>query len=333
MYSHSKKLLTIAIPSYNAQEWLKNCIETILSSNRIDEIEILIIDDGSTDSTLEIALGYENLYSKSVKAIHQSNGGWGSAVKTAISEASGKYFKVVDADDWVNVEGLNSLLNLTELLEIDIIASAFVEHSGEEVTRNHLFDKKIVDKTLSFKEYLRSKGGTPNLPLASLTYKTSMIMGKQHLISDRYYADIEFNLNLVFFAKNIYFSNVHVYCYWRGRDGQSTSIDGYKKNKQNYLNLCLRMSKYYMTIPDHEYKFAYKKECIRYIGFLYELYLSPVYTTDFRKSTEELTTFENELKSTSQDIYRKSLLCIRRRKPHIFFFRILKLNIYKLKKH
>ena len=89
------KILSVAIPCYNSESYMRKCIDSLLPGG--DDIELLIIDDGSTkDHTLEIARSYEALYPGIVRVIHQNNKGHGGAVNTGISEASGVYFKVVD---------------------------------------------------------------------------------------------------------------------------------------------------------------------------------------------------------------------------------------------
>ena len=94
------KLLSIAIPCYNSQDYMENCIESLLVGG--EEVEILVIDDGSSDRTAEIADAYARKYPTIVKVIHQENGGHGEAVNSGIRNATGLYFKVVDSDDWVN---------------------------------------------------------------------------------------------------------------------------------------------------------------------------------------------------------------------------------------
>ena len=93
------KLLSIAIPSYNSEGYLANCIESLLPGG--EDVEILIINDGSTDATAAIADEYAAKYPTIVKAVHKENGGHGSAVNMGIDKATGLYFKVVDSDDWV----------------------------------------------------------------------------------------------------------------------------------------------------------------------------------------------------------------------------------------
>lgn len=93
------KLLTITIPCYNSAAYMRNCIESLLPGG--DEVEIIIVNDGSKDETKEIADEYAAKYPSIVKAIHKENGGHGSAVNAGIEHATGLYFKVVDSDDWV----------------------------------------------------------------------------------------------------------------------------------------------------------------------------------------------------------------------------------------
>ena len=103
------KLLSIAIPCYNSEAYMENCIKSLLPGG--DEVEILVIDDGSKDRTAEIADEYQEKYPGIVRAIHQPNLGHGGAVNTGIHNAQGLYFKVVDSDDWVNEYAYGEILD------------------------------------------------------------------------------------------------------------------------------------------------------------------------------------------------------------------------------
>ena len=102
------KLLTIAVPCYNSQEYMHYCLQTLLSGG--EEVEILIINDGSKDNTARIADQYAAAYPTIIRAIHQENKGHGGAVNTGMANATGKYFKVVDSDDWVDVRAYLKIL-------------------------------------------------------------------------------------------------------------------------------------------------------------------------------------------------------------------------------
>ena len=109
------KILSVAIPCYNSEAYMRKCIESLLPGG--EDIEILIVDDGSKkDNTAAIADSYQEKYPTIVKAIHQENGGHGEAVNTGIANASGVYFKVVDSDDWVDSDVLLKIIGLLKEL-------------------------------------------------------------------------------------------------------------------------------------------------------------------------------------------------------------------------
>ena len=123
------KLLSIAIPCYNSEAYMEKCIESLLTGG--EDVEILVVDDGSKDRTAEIADAYAEKYPTIVRAIHQENGGHGEAVNAGIRNATGLYFKVVDSDDWVNEEAYSKILKtLEELIRgpqtVDLLISNFV---------------------------------------------------------------------------------------------------------------------------------------------------------------------------------------------------------------
>ena len=124
------KILSIAIPCYNSAAYMRRCIDSLLPGG--EDVEILIVDDGSTkDNTAEIADEYEKKLSGIVKAIHQENGGHGEAVNAGLRNATGVYYKVVDSDDWVDVDVyLDIIKTLKELVAgpqtVDMFISNFV---------------------------------------------------------------------------------------------------------------------------------------------------------------------------------------------------------------
>lgn len=107
------KILSVAVPCYNSQEYMRKCVDSLLKGG--EDVEILIVDDGSKDDTLKIARDYEEKYPTIVKAIHQENKGHGGAVNTGLAHATGLYFKVVDSDDWLNEEALKKALEVLKL--------------------------------------------------------------------------------------------------------------------------------------------------------------------------------------------------------------------------
>ena len=103
------KLLTVAIPCYNSQDYMEHAIETVIVGG--EDVELLLIDDGSTDLTARIADSYAEKYPDMIRAIHQENAGHGGAVNTGIREATGLYFKVLDSDDWFDRQSFLQVLD------------------------------------------------------------------------------------------------------------------------------------------------------------------------------------------------------------------------------
>ena len=104
------KYISFAIPCYNSQDYMAHAIESILPGG--EDVEIIIVNDGSKDRTSEIAHDYMEKYPTIVKVVDKENGGHGDAVNSGLTYATGKYFKVVDSDDWVDEDALHKILEV-----------------------------------------------------------------------------------------------------------------------------------------------------------------------------------------------------------------------------
>ena len=118
------KYISFVVPCYNSEEYMEKCIESLLIGK--DDVEIIIIDDGSSDNTGKIADRYQKKYPKIVKAIHQENGGHGAGINTGLKHATGKYFKVVDSDDWLDAKAYKKLLKEVKEIDADLIVCNYV---------------------------------------------------------------------------------------------------------------------------------------------------------------------------------------------------------------
>ena len=123
------EIIDDSIPCYNSQDYMEKSICSALTGG--DRVEIIIVDDGSSDNTLQIAKKYEEKFPNIVRVIHQENGGHGEAVNTGIKNATGLYFKVVDSDDCLGRKALEKVLNLLEEMVakdagLDMLVSNFM---------------------------------------------------------------------------------------------------------------------------------------------------------------------------------------------------------------
>ena len=125
MQSSKAKLLTVAVPAYNAEWCLEKCLSSFVTSPASDSLEVIVVNDGSTDNTRAIALKNAEKYPQVIKLLDKENGGHGSTINAAIRQATGKYFKVVDADDWIITENLARFVDILSNTEADAIITHF----------------------------------------------------------------------------------------------------------------------------------------------------------------------------------------------------------------
>lgn len=223
------KLLSVAIPCYNSESYMRHCIESLLPGG--DEVEILIVDDGSTkDRTAEIADEYERNYPGICRAIHQENGGHGEAVNTGLRNASGIYFKVVDSDDWVDESAYMEILNTLRRFvygekTLDMLVSNFVyEKQGSDRKkvmnyRTALPENQLIDwddvKVFILGQYIL---------MHSVIYRTELLRQcGLELPKHTFYVDNIFVYQPLPHVKTLYYLNVNFYRYFIGRDDQSVN--------------------------------------------------------------------------------------------------------------
>ena len=115
------KILSVAVPSYNVEQYMNKCLDSFSDKRLQDGLEVLIVNDGSTDRTKEIAESYVERFPLIFKLINKENGGHGSAVNAGIANATGKYFRIVDGDDWVDTDNLVQLLQLLADTNTDLV--------------------------------------------------------------------------------------------------------------------------------------------------------------------------------------------------------------------
>lgn len=224
------KLLSVAVPCYNSQEYMKNCIDSLLEGQ--DLVEIIIVDDGSKDNTAAIADEYAAKYPDIVKAVHQENGGHGEAVNTGLRNATGLYFKVVDSDDWVNKEAYLAILDkLREITSgpqtLDMMISNFVyEKQGAKRKKVMRYKSYMPEnKIFTWKEMGRMPVGKYIL-MHSVIYRTGLLRDcGLELPKHTFYVDNLFVYQPLPHVQTMYYMDVNFYRYFIGREDQSVHED------------------------------------------------------------------------------------------------------------
>ena len=130
-YNKNGKLLTVSIAAYNVEAYLTETLESLAVPEILDELEVLVIDDGSTDSTGEIARKYAEKYPGTFHLISKENGGYGSTINRGLTEASGRYFKQLDGDDSFS-EDLADFIRLLRERSEDLIITRVIRRSEKD---------------------------------------------------------------------------------------------------------------------------------------------------------------------------------------------------------
>lgn len=222
------KLLTITVPCYNSAAYMERCVESLLTGG--EDVEILIVDDGSTDDTAQIADSYAERYPAIVRAIHKPNGGHGSAVNTGIDHASGIFFKVVDSDDWVKESSYKEILStLHELVEkgvqIDMFLANYVyEKQGEKHKKVVSFRHALPKNEVFTWDEVRHFNKTQYILMHSIIYRTRLLRDcGLRLPEHTFYVDNIFAFQPLPYVKKMYYLDTNFYRYFIGRDDQSVN--------------------------------------------------------------------------------------------------------------
>lgn len=260
-------IVTIAIPSYNAEKFLNKCIPSLLKSEYAYLTEILIINDGSKDATATIGKMYEELTTVNgksiVKLIDKENGGHGSGINKGIELARGKYFKVVDADDWVDEDQYNELLKRLINEDADLILTDYCEaRSFEDKLHKVEYYKNLNPGTVyHLDDICTGSYGFPEWgpTLPTSTYKTECLRKADFkLLEKTFYVDMTYNAYSIIYIDTVKRYDLNVYRYYIGNAGQSVSEEGMKRNYKHHENVILELMKIVtnddrLSVPKREY--------------------------------------------------------------------------------
>ena len=222
------KYITFAIPCYNSEAYMEKAINSILPAG--DDVEILIVNDGSTDKTKKIGKHYAEKFPSIVKVINKENGGHGDAVNSGLSHAFGKYFKVVDSDDWVDEDALIKLLDVIkgfvrEGSEVDMIVSNYVYEKAGMEHKKIIHYRNVLPQNEIFRwDDIGSFHLDQYILMHSVMYRTEMLkLCQLKLPKHTFYVDNIYVYYPLPHVRLLYYLDVDFYRYFIGRDDQSVN--------------------------------------------------------------------------------------------------------------
>ena len=239
------KLLTVSVAGYNVEKYIRQNLDSITASAYIDRIEIFVVDDGGTDGTAQIVKEYEKQFPDSIKLVHKENGGYGTTVNWSADHASGRYFKLLDGDDWFDTKGLDEFLGFIEKTDADMYLSE-VQRVVDGVEQNSKKKFAEYDRQVLPVEQVSDQ---LDFGMWAVLFRTEVLKKTLRKLPEHsLYTDVLYHTYPLPAVRTVGFYSGYVYCYRLGRDEQSVSKVSRNKHYLEYQNIIETIKKYFYEV-------------------------------------------------------------------------------------
>ena len=319
-----EKTLSIIIAAYNVEKYLEKAITTcILSEEYRKDYEIIVVNDGSSDSTEEICLKMKEKYPDVLKIINKTNGGYGSVINVGIEKAEGKYFKILDGDDWVKTENLILLIESLKLTSADMVLTDFdyVDDRDGNVRRQS-FRNNIKPKEEVPLEGIKVDSKNDGFSMHAIFFKTGLLKDNNIKIREKcFYTDTEYILYAISFVNKVIYYDLCIYQYRIGLQGQSVSLEGIKKHINDMENVIKDLNTYFAPNKKTKNEYFINTQLAKlYKTYIGSLLLFPV-STKIKKQIKE---FDIQIRKKCFNRYElmenRKILLLRMSKYHLYRF-------------
>jgi glycosyltransferase involved in cell wall biosynthesis len=327
-------ILTIAVPTFNMDRWLDKNLRTYCSDALKYRLEVIVLNNASEDNSKEIAESYCKEYPETFVLIDRESRGYGSSINAAISVARGKYFRIVDADDWVDTDELEHLLSALDSYDVDVVVNDYRIVNMQTGAEKSV---KASDQGIEYNKVFRDlRACTLFLPsIHSTVYNIAILRESGFQMQDKmYFVDEEYVILPFLNVKNNIFSDCDVYRYQVANPEQSMSPQNRAKYRKHRESVLKRLLAAYKDAEKSEEKSEALSYCFIRIGkgvgdHFTTLYM---YMTDRREGRREANAWREYLKSEYPAFWITS-----KNKVHILsLLNLLRINLrmYKwLKRH
>ena len=290
------KILTIIIPTYNMEKYLRRCLNSLsIDEEGMKQLEVLVINDGSKDSSSQIAHEYQDKYPDTFRVIDKENGNYGSCINRGLKEATGKYVKVLDSDDTYDNYSFVDYLQTLKTIDVDIVVTnvAILNTDGK------LTDKWCKDYPI---RTVISIENMSDLWIHNTTYSRRLFEDlNYHQTEGISYTDEEFVYFPLQNAQTFYYLPILLYCYYLGRDGQTMNIDVWKRNFIQEIIVSKKLINHWKDYSAlyGASKNAMAEKLITHINHFFHRVLLEFEMSD----NEEVVNFDKYIKEMTPDIY------------------------------
>lgn len=302
-------ILTLIVPIYNMEAYLDKCLSSLIvgepDCDLMRSLEVLVINDGSMDRSSEIAHSYEARYPEIFKVIDKENGNYGSCINVALAIATGKYVKVLDADDSFDHDAFLLYLNEIKVLDVDVVLTEVSEvHAlGNPITLNKTIPMEE-RKVLPWQSMIPYSQGF--MFAHHFTYRRQLLLDiGYHQTEGCYYTDNEWVAYPLTNVQTVYYYPVPLYKYLLGRTGQSVSREVQQKSLSSYKSLLLSLGNLWNNYHgDEQRKSMLYNAFVFQVKYIYQLFaFERLFSwSDFRKFDRELTEVLPEIANVTNRI-------------------------------
>lgn len=292
------KILSVVIAAYNCSDTLSRIFDHLNKCKNLEQLEAIIVNDGSKDNTSEIAHQIAAKYPTWVQVIDKANGGHGSALTAGFQQAHGKYCRPLDGDDWLDEKGLDALLGHLASCDADMVVSDL------EVLNLDTGQSKIITSSLKPSAAQTVADIIPIEPMPgyhATTFSTAILRSIPPLDSHCFYVDNEYNTYPLFEVKKLYYYPDVVYVHTVGNDEQSTSLHSLVKNINNLRTVFFSLMRYAAQHQDHH---AATVVTHRFAGSVLGTFTNVTFVEDPSKGRRDLQDMYLEVRSMYPDFYK-----------------------------
>lgn len=294
------KILSIIIPTYNMEEYLKRCLDSLMLpvQSLMNSLEVLVIIDGATDNSSSIAHQYQDKYPETFRVFDKENGNYGSCINRGLKEATGKYIRILDADDSFNKENFARFLQILSSIDADLILSDYnLVDNKSNILERRSFDLETMITT----NIVKVLKPVSELEMHAITYRRQILLDiNYHQTEGISYTDTEWAFIPLMAVNTVCYVNLQIYNYLVGRPGQTMDISVLRKSMPQMMTVYKRL----MQIYNGSHLDAHKNSILfdhRIDGFVERTYGQTLYNKVLDK--DELKRLDEMVKKYKPVLY------------------------------
>lgn len=297
-----EKILTVIIPTYNMERYLDKCLSSLILSDcsLMQSLEVLVVIDGATDKSAEIARSYQSLHPDTFCVIEKENGNYGSCVNRGLAEAKGKYVKILDADDSFNTQSLAYFLTELHRIDVDLVLTDYnlvdesqtvLEHREFSMSPNGIYQIENVLEPVS------------ELEMHAIAYRRSMLLSMAYRQTEGIsYTDTEWAFKPLVEVNNVCYLNLQVYNYLVGRQGQTMDAKVLKKSMPQMIRVHTGLMAFYKekSLDCHKARFIFDHRIDNFVSRTYGWTLQ-----NKLLSNDQLKSLDQSVRTLKPDLYER----------------------------